>query len=331
MSENTKGRVMLYCMGGMGANIASIVYRDIKKPSPAGYADLDMAVIDTSRQNLLSSEIPETMIYKATEKDGSGGLRAENAAMIYERRLEILQKFKPSDDLNIILSSGGGGSGSVAGPIIAQELLQRGLNVVVILVGSQETVNEAKNTLKTLMSYDNAGKQAKSPLVVTYTENDAKNSVKANDAWIISRITALRVLFSRENHAMDSMDLTNWLHFNKVTTFGNVSLAGLSIIDSDTQGLAALENNVLSVATLAKDAETSVLPFRVEYQRKGFIGIDAVKDLPVHYLITNGFLKSRVAMIEQTLNEFDEGHAARVSDAPMFSRKAESGPGGLVL
>jgi len=329
MSEKAKGNIMLYACGGLGVNIGSIVARDLKSPAADGFANLEICLVDTSRSNLIDSALPDDRIYLVESRDGSGGMRGENAGAIVERKLDVLQKFKPSNDLNIILSSGGGGSGSVIAPVLAGELLSRGLNVIVLLVGSQETVIEANNTLKTCMSYDNIFKNTGSPVVISYAENDKQNSHKKNDEFIISRITALRVLFSRENHGLDSMDLTNWLRFNKVTSHSTVGIAGLSIIDKETE----LKDGagILSVATLADDHEKTSLPFMVEYQRKATTKLKNLDSLPIHYVITDGFLAERIARIEKTLNEFDAGRDARVAKAPIFTRKGEQGVGGLVI
>jgi hypothetical protein len=330
MSDKIKGNVRVYCAGGLGANLASILLRDTKQPAADGFANLDVCLIDTSKSNLIDSAVPEANRYLVEDRDGSGGVRSENAEAIIERKLEVLQKFKPSDDLNIVISSGGGGSGSVIAPVLVGELLNRGLNVIVLMVGSQETVTEANNTLKTLMSYEGVWKATGQPVVISYTENDAKNSHKDNDELIVQRVTALRVLFSRENHGLDSMDLTNWLHFNKVTSFQNSGIAGLSIADKATD--MGDGKGILSVATLSADVETSSLPYLVEYQRKGLTKLkDKIDGLPIHYLISDGFLADRVSRIEKTLNDFDANRDARVKTGPLFNRKGEKGEGGLVF
>lgn len=326
--NDVKGIVRLYACGGAATNIADAITKQGALSAP-GFAELELAVVDGSDSNVKYSDIPPEQIHLVDGLDGSGGHRAENAAILAERKLEILQKFKPAD-LNIVMSSGGGGTGSVLAPVLTGELINRNSPVIVFIIGSVETRTDANNTLKTMMSYEAIAKRAGIPLVVYYVQNG--NGIKQADvnAQVISTITTLRALYSRQNHGMDTMDLVNWLRFDKVTTYTRTKLAALTLVDR--KGDITKVKDVIAVATLAKDPDSAAIPIFPEYQPKGYIqGNNQFDDLPLHFVITDDFLADRIKKIEDLMNDHDGQSSARAPKKNLFTREGKEGPSDLVL
>jgi cell division GTPase FtsZ len=162
--------VRIYACGGCGTNIASTLesYRGSSDPAAAV---LSISYFDTSDSNL-KHHIPKEAVYSIPGKDGSGGLRSENAGEIVTRVKEALQKHQPAD-FNIVIHSGSGGSGSVWGPVITGELLERDAPTVVIIVGSSSVREAAKNSLNTIKSYAAQIEKHNKPIVASYFENRA--------------------------------------------------------------------------------------------------------------------------------------------------------------
>jgi hypothetical protein len=332
MSDNiqrVKGRVRLYACGGGGLNIGSN-FETHRNKSDAGFADIDVVYIDTSMSNL-NQNISLDHTYLLQGLDGSGKVRKENYEEITTRILDILQQHKPGD-LNIVLSTAAGGSGSVIAPSLASELLERGECVVVITVGSADTRLEAENTLKTIKSYESIARIRSAPVVMSYIQNDDKTNRLAVDKYVKSIVIALCALFSRENRELDSKDLFNWLHFDKVTTF-RPQLAAMSMVEpgESTNSLG----NVISVATLITDEGNSKLNNMPEYQCVGYLSSSAPASVrqatPVHFVTSDGVFPTVVKNLETILKSLEESQNARLKKNNILTDKDASTENGLVL
>jgi hypothetical protein len=324
-----KGTVRLYACGGAGINIAKTMekFRGVSEP---GMAVLDQVYIDTSHSN--AKGVDSEKSYFFDDMDGSGKVRRENHEAIASRTREILLKFPPMD-LNIILSSGSGGSGSVIGPSLVSELLDRDLPVVVIMIGTTDTRLEIDNTVKTIKSYEAISRLRKTPVAMGYFQNGTITPRPQVDIAVLQLISALMTMFSRENSELDSKDLHNFLHFDKVTTF-QPQLASLISVNGDfPPGLTT--GSAISVATLCKEGAISSLPFVPDYQCSGFLPADAherVQKLAPVYLVTIADLPGQ-AMKELTasLAELDQAQRARVSGLKILTDADRPTDTGLVM
>lgn len=330
MSENqNKGSVKLFAAGGCGINIASNLLK-YEKDIKDGLADLDVIFLDTSRANLDKNK-QNDKVYVIEGLDGSGKIRAENHKQIGECVLDILQTYKPGD-LNIVLSSGSGGSGSVLAPSLVQELLQRNIPVIVITVGSTDSRIELENTIKTLKSYDAIAQIRKSPVNSFYYQNSKDTPRKQVDQQIILVITALLALFSKQNKELDSSDLHNWLFYNRVTSYE----PHLSHIDFYHREVKVTKpKTVISVATLLTEGEDTSTNANVEYQCVGYMSKEVMEFIdahdPLHVAIVDGVFLEIINNLNKSLNEFDEEKKARLARSSIVNEKDKPTSFGLVL
>lgn len=324
-----KGRVMVWGCGGCGTNIAQQLEKH-RGANEVGFASLDIAYLDTSMANIDSRIKPE-YCYIIDGLDGSGKVRAENHAEISDKIKAILQKFKPGD-LNIIVSSGSGGSGNIFGTLIAKELLKNEIPVVALTVGSTDTLLDCSNTLKTIKSYESIAKTSKAPIVMRYVQNSETMPRKEADAYLINTIIALAVLYSRENRELDTRDLHNWLQFHKVTSFP-VQLATLSTCAS-TDELGDI-GNVISVATIVKDGMPTTLKNMPEYQCCGFLpdamdeGVDA--RMPMHFVVSDGIIGNVAKQLEKIIAELKAAQEARGRQHTIVNNTDTIEDDGLIL
>jgi len=137
----SSGKIRIYGCGGAGINLTS---HFINLPADGNYAEVLAAMVDTSRSNI-STDIAEDLCYILPEVDGSGKVRKENHEVIGGVVKQILLQHKP-EDLNVVVFSGSGGSGSVIGPLITKELLSREHSVICVMVGSDESAITCTNT-----------------------------------------------------------------------------------------------------------------------------------------------------------------------------------------
>lgn len=325
-----KGKVRVFACGGAGYNVAAQLEK-IRNENNAGFATLDIAYIDTSRSNT-RGDIDPAHHYYLDGLDGSGKIRSENHAVISEHILQILQQFKPTD-LNIVLSSAGGGSGSVIGPLLTSELIAMEAPTIVMAIGSADTRLEAENTLKTIKSYEAIARMRQVPVVMTYVENTTSTSRAEIDSTVISMILALCVLFSRENREMDSRDLFNFLRFDRSTCYTSTYLATLVMLD-DLSQLNTL-GNIISVATLAKTGHNTALPNMPEYQCVGYVSNEAnnnvVGDKPTHFITSEGILNEATSHLSDILKDVAQAHSARVKKAGVLTKEDRPIDTGLVL
>lgn len=322
-------RAMLFSCGGCGINIGKH-FTAFNGKEETGFAILDTVFLDTSKANL-HKLTKEDNVYIVEGLDGSGKVRSENHKQISECVLDILQTHKPGD-INFVLSSGAGGSGSVIAPLITQELLSRGLPVIVIVVGSTDSRIELENTIKTLKSYEAISQMRKTPVNAMYYENSKKFTRTDIDSEIQRAIVALCALFSRQNMELDSSDLFNWLNYNKVTSY-EPHLSYIEFFNTDIN--VEKPDSVISVATLALDSDTTSTGASVEYQCVGYVNPEVMKKMnfekTLHIAVLDGPFAEHNKRLSKTLQDFDDAKKARIAKSSILSDSDRPTITGLVL
>lgn len=324
-----KGNIRLYAAGGCGVNIGTLLEKH-RDQDEIAFGKIDIVYIDTSKSNI-KSNIDKDHCYLIDGLDGSGKLRSENHLEINDRIRAILQHFKPAD-LNIVISSAAGGSGSVISPLLTRELLASGAPTVVLTIGSADTRLDAENTLKTIKSFEAIAKKSDAPVVMAYVQNSKTTSRAEADNIMFNTVMSLSVLFSRENHELDSKDLFNWLRFDRVTTFP-IQLASLSIVE----GKEAVKEvgNVISVATLAVEGNPTTLSEMPEYQCVGFLpegaGEPVMVKAPLHFVISDGIIPEVGKHLQKLLTGLEAAQNARIRKTSVLTNDDKQHDSGLVL
>lgn len=324
------GNIMIYAAGGAGINIVSWFEKYRDKPPNHGFASMTPVYIDTSKSNL-SKVHSENHTYLVDGLDGSGKVRRENAQAISEHVLDILHKFKPGD-LSIVVSSMSGGSGSVIAPSLVSELLSRGCPVVVCSVGSTDSRIEVENTINTLKSYESVAKLRSAPVNMVYRENSNATKRSEVDTQIQGEIVKLAALFSKQNKEMDSSDLSNWLKYNKVTSFQ----PKLTYLDFYVDKVGELKHgSVITVATLARQEHNTSAGQMVEYQCVGFVDEEHAVELelkhPLHYVLLDGIFDQIYKEHAKTLKDLNELKNSRVVKQTILDNSDRATDNGLVL
>lgn len=307
-----KGRMRIYACGGAATNIAR-AFEEHRGESRAGFAEIDVVYIDTSRSNL-NNDIPADSVYLIDGLDGSGKVRRENASDIANHSQSILHTHNPRD-INIVMSSLAGGSGSVIAPTIANELLGMGQNVIVIGVGATDAVLDIENTMKTMKSYESIAQLKNTPVIMAYFENSNTNPRREIDRAVSELVLMLAILFSRENKELDSRDLHNFLRFTNVVPGAVPQLAALSTIEG-TNTIPQI-GNIFSVATLATEATGTALSETPDYQAVGYMpeaaAVSALQSAPIHFVTSDGVFPSHVVRFQRILDERSKATQARAA------------------
>lgn len=317
------GKMRIYGCGGAGINLAS--YFD-SAAQEAGVATLHPVYMDTSRSNL-RGKIEEDSCFILQNVDGSGKRRAENHQEIANSVRQALLKHKPMD-FNVVVFSASGGSGSVFGPLILAELLERGEPAVAVVVGSDESAITADNTMKTLKSLDAIARRTGVPLVMYYAQNDRRGRRSDVDAEMKQAIAYLGVLCSRENEELDSRDILHWLQYNKTTSVEpGLSLLTICRNDDDVKKVSS-PISIASILATSDEAGLSIVP---DYHCCGYAKLELLGEGNCHYVISVDDVPSIAARIQSTLRDLEEVRQSRVNSSGLVGNSDEISGTGLIL
>lgn len=235
---------------------------------------IDISYVDTSRANV-PVDVELDRVFLIPGLDGAGGNRALYADPIRQAMPNIVSFIKPAD-IYVVIFSASGGSGSTIGPMLAAQLLKRGMNVVCIAIGDTTTIEATKNTIGTLRSIDGVARANNVTLPISYAFNSVEKTIAEVNREIRNTIVILATLFSGNHEYIDSRDLYSWLHFHETTEY-DPGIAMLEIVTCDRSDLTALKAMVpiASMITLGQSLdERSVLGDDApEYQKVGILYI----------------------------------------------------------
>lgn len=241
--------INIYACGGNGVNIGKLI-KDM---------DVNIVYVDTSVSNLKSVNSPN--IFLVETMDGAGKNRAIAYDGFKDVSEDVLLKFKPSEQLNIVISSLSGGSGSVLSPLVTKELLSRGHSVIVIGVESRHSVIELKNTVKTLKSFKSISDNAKKPVSLYYVENNNRTDA---DRQAIHFINLLSLLTDKKvTEEFDNSDLKSFLYFDKVTD--NDPTTAILEVGHNDKSLVDKGTSIVGTILVTKDKASAIQGTTPEY------------------------------------------------------------------
>ena len=319
------GSIRLYGCGGGGINIVKRYAGPLK--STTGVADIKTTYIDTSRSNL-DDDPDHQNIFVLPELDGSGKVRRENHEAIAQQVPRILKDFSPAD-LNLVIFTASGGTGSVAGPLIISELIERNQNVVAIVIGSDESVITGMNTFNTLKSLDHISRTKGTPVVMHYTQNDRSLKRSDVDKQVMFVISSLAVLASRQNKGLDTKDVANWVNFTRTTSVPS-QLALLKVY-GDAKEVDQLAGESFTLAALLKSEDEEQPRFKPEYNCDGFYRPGTEMATNLFFTIETHGLRDVLNQLNAVAQNAQETKQARIDGPSFVGRNDEVSSTGLIL
>lgn len=320
-------KVVVYACGGFGINIGHMVEAQAKlkvgKGDDTKFAEIVVHYIDTSESNTKFRQIDKN-VYLYDHLDGSGSDRTKNKDSISDSILDILIKHPPGD-LNIVVNSTSGGSGSVIGPMLMGQLLETGKLAIAMATQSAATLKQLKNTVSVLATYESIASRKKKvlPLLLCDNEQDGENNVNAT---VTNAVVMLSILFSGHIERMDSADLEHWVNFDRVTSHGTGAVLFDIIYNA---GVIPKNSVVCSVASLANGPETKTqFPQLVEYQTVGFISgndTEEFKHQALHFVLIDGPVQQAYEERKKQLQEAEQVVSSRKTRKPFVSEAADDG------
>lgn len=319
-----KRRVRVYGAGGAGINITS-EYCDYIVDNQS--AEIIPSFIDTSHSNM-QAKFNQDDLFILENVDGSGKIRNENYEDIKNVIKQVLLQIKPLD-FNIVVFSASGGSGSVIGPLILSELLERQLPSVCLVVGSNESAITAQNTLNTLKSLDSIAKKTGLPVVMHYEHNDReRKKTDINQAFKLT-ITTLGILCSGNNLALDTKDIRNWVQFNRTTSV-TPQLTLLDVFNSESLACERIKDPI-SIASIYEHVDMTPIGLTPEYHTEGYLKEKNEVASEIHYIISIEDLPNITRAISEVIDHFTIQKTSRIKQGSLVTDKDDVTDSGLIL
>lgn len=279
----------VYCCGGAGSNVGKQI-TDL---------DINVCFIDTSDSN--HKGVDTDKIYQIEGIDGAG----KDRKVTYENFKnpdEVLIRFKPSNQLNIVISSLSGGSGSIIAPVLARELIKQGYNVIVIAVDSVHSVKEIDNSIKALMTYKSFSNSIKKAISLFYIQNKSR---KDADQRAIHFINMMSLLVNKEHtEEFDTSDLRNFINFDNVTE--NEPSVSVIEINPNESIVPEKNTNIVSTILLTTDKNSTINEVIPEYLSTCIVTDKNYKNEDIRIDNTLGKLTLIVESLESLKKEHQE-------------------------
>lgn len=335
MTQSTKntiakpyGTITIYGCGGTGVKNAAL-FEQTRGVREEGMADVTPYYVDTAFSDLPEG-VDKAHVYLLPNADGSGGLRRENASVIMEHAPKIIETHVPGD-LNIVISSASGGSGSVFSPAVASELIAQGKQVIMILIGDGTTVQFMTNTMNTIRSANGIAQVRDTTVPLVYFENTADTTEDQVNAKVAATITGITALWSRQNHGLDTKDLHHFLNPDLITDFPP-QLAMLQMYFKEVP--KDVQEDVMTVASLAKSREEARLPFVVDAHYVGAVPSEMAekitKNTPIHLVMRDQSFNEIMEELEEKKANIRRARGNRNVKGDIMG-KASVAANGLVL
>lgn len=247
--------VSLIACGGCGINIVSKLLT--KHADPTLVDRITTSAVDTSEANMtdLHAGIKPFML----AEEGSGKIRSTHIKKIQH----CLDTAKiPHADINIVVFSMSGGSGSVLGPLIARHCAAEGLAVILVGVVDDQSRQDCMNSISTLKTMESYCQEDKLYFPTMLYSNMGTGRFVVNATAGKRLNTLIEMFISRKVDEIDFKDKMNFLQPHKS---GNATIGVYSL-------------NVTDALGSVRGGNANVLP--------GEVSIEIDNGVPAHASIT---------------------------------------------
>lgn len=266
--EQTNKKIGIYGCGGGGTNLLAMTEKKIKSEALGEvYAPYAAVYIDSSESNFDSLIPAGAEKYRIEGMDGAGKIRDDMLDAARREAPNILFKY-PSQDVNILVCSAGGGTGAVLATVLAEKMWAEGKRVIFVSPASIESGKTAKNSLAHIRTLNNRAKALNQTSVLFYDNNEAGNEKRNDvDRGMIMGICAILDLYSGKHREMDTKDVESWLNLSKSANLQ----PQLVLLDIDTNiEDAKARQYPISMAAIYSAADASKGSPSADYLSEGY-------------------------------------------------------------
>jgi hypothetical protein len=323
------GKVRAYFCGGAAIDIGARHY--LGASLSVGMGELHSSFIDTTRSNIASFTIPTNSVYVVPgAKEGSGKKRDENYEAVMAA-LENMVTAQPPLDFNIVVASGGGGSGNVIQHCLYNWLVANGHTAIMVFIACTDSEIAARNSMRSLQSLENEFADADADFRMIYVHNEKGETFAKADAAVIEAINCLLFIASNQNDGLDQSDLQYFINTSKPLrsepSFGIVKFRQ----DNDFGDIKYAD----AVLTIYATAEREPLKIDTGYDTFGrypFPMEDGFKSL--HALISNNGLGEVFDRLAKVNEHYETQRTSRVGNRSIVSddkKAVKVGKGGFMI
>jgi hypothetical protein len=322
----------IYACGGGAIKITADLVDYVNVP---GFSDTKVSRLDTSDKNL-TANMPQSSVFVLEGADGSGKQRDHNFKPVVAAMSKILAQHQP-EDYNIVIFTAGGGSGSVIGPVLIGELLQRKAPVIALVIGTTGDETQAQNSVNTIKSLGGIQQQHKRPVVFSYFEVNQHFDQADVDNQVRNVLTGLLNLLDSDNTIIDNKDIVNLLDWTNVRNLNiPAQLVSLELfVDDELDELTG--KAPITMASIYPDEKRKYLPVVPAYSTDGIRSAAAVQNSPelakvtMHYVIHAGPVAPAMRNLENTLQRIRDNQRAQSETSTVLGGDDNVESNGMVL
>lgn len=283
----TTRTVRFWACGGTGIDLLRD-YREAQGlTDPDLYSEEHYSYIDTSDSNMHGlDKSSANEVYRVKGTDGGGKDREFVKTKFIPVLAEVMMTF-PAGDMNVLVGSPSGGTGSACIPQIAKELLKAGESVAVVLVADHTSSTSSANCIMCLTELEQLTQLTGKSIAIHWSTNDRKKSHLDNGTEAKFVMAALSLLGSGKNHKLDSSDIRNFLDYTTITHH-KAGLGNLRVTN-DISKWAGI-GQIATFAALLGDELATVPEIEADYDAVGFLPAGAKNpyDTDLFFSVTLG-------------------------------------------
>ena len=175
-------KIKVWGLGGFGVN------QVCNLPNILNYNNSTYCIIDTSTANTHRQNVDNRVNVIYVGSDGHGKLRGTNLDVLQQKVDNIVYTDEDESDIDIVIFSLSGGSGSVVGPLVVKALSRKDKPVIIITVADATSTVDCENSIKTIKSIENISRNSYVNMILFDNSLDGREQV---DNSIINKLIKL--------------------------------------------------------------------------------------------------------------------------------------------
>jgi hypothetical protein len=332
-----KQTVHIFGLGGTGIKITGRLsdYDVSNKLMPAVTLDL----FDTSdSESEFSKDIGINFIKDDSGLSGSGGMRGENYGNISDQLPSMLLDIEQSPgDVNFLIFSSGGGSGSALAYVALEELLKEDKPVICFISNTPNNINRCNNASLTINSINNLAEDNDIVIPVFLYDTTEHPDFRTTDQLIVKDIIQTSLLLSGNVPGLDDKDRINFLNPVNVSDCG----PGVSALNIITGKVDKPVPNIVSALTVVRYGENDDIGTGADTVFSGILTDDLSElvsdsaESPVNELsmisVKDGTLTDWVANINDRIVTIKKAKDAEKKKARLRTPDGKKSSGGFLI
>ena len=170
-TKNYSPKVTFWGCGGFGINQTKGL------PDFLNYDNASFRIIDTSKANTHRQTIDPRIEVHYVGDDGHGKVRGTNLEVLQQKMDQLVFIDDNEADIDVVICSLSGGSGSVVGPLIVKALTRKDKPVIVITVADANSTVDCENSIKTIKTLENFAKNSYVNMILFDNSIEGRNAV----------------------------------------------------------------------------------------------------------------------------------------------------------